>query len=162
MGEKSGPKLSKRRVLGRKDADTIREEAKSFLRAVDFKTMSRAELEDGTIVYLFDGIIRLARKDGVLIPSLTNPGIVNLPSVIVDMGAIPYVCNGADVMAPGIEEIKDNFEEGDLVVIRDVNHGKALSVGLSMVSSEEMRGMRKGKAVRNLHYVGDRLWKAIG
>ncbi|MFB0557591.1 MAG: PUA domain-containing protein [Candidatus Bathyarchaeia archaeon] len=161
MGEKSRPKLSKRRVLGRKDADRIREEAESFLETVDFKTMSRAELEDGTVVYLFDGSIRLALKDGFLFPVLTNPGIVNLPSVVVDMGAIPYVCNGADVMAPGIEEIRGEFEEGDFVVIRDVSYGKALSVGSSLESSEEMRRMRKGKAVKNLHYVGDRLWKAL-
>ena len=78
------------------------------------------------------------------------------------MGAIPYVCNGADVMAPGIKEIKGEFEEGDLVVVRDVEHGKALAIGKALVGSDEMKEMRKGKAVTNLHHVGDKLWKSLG
>jgi len=48
------------------------------------------------------------------------------------------------------------------VVIRDVEHGKALAIGASLVSSSDIKAIKKGKAVRNLHYVGDRLWKALG
>jgi len=31
-----------------------------------------------------------------------------------------------------------------------------------LVASEEMEGMGKGKAVRNLHHVGDKLWQSLG
>jgi len=148
--------------MRRRDARRLKEEARALLGAVEPNTVGQAEIDDGTIVYLLDGVVRLARKDDTLFPTLTNPVLEGLPSVVVDMGAVPFVCNGADVMAPGIVEVRGNFEESELVVVRDLRHGKALAVGKALVASEEMRGMKKGKAVRNLHYVGDRIWKTIG
>jgi predicted RNA-binding protein (TIGR00451 family) len=75
------------------------------------------------------------------------------------MGAIPFVCKGADVMAPGITEIKTPFEEGALVVIRDVKHGKALALGKALRSSTSIMTEKKGKVIKNLHYVGDKIWE---
>ena len=49
----------------------------------------------------------------------------------------------------------------NVVVIRDVNHGKALAIASALVSSENFKDMTKGKAFRNLHYVGDKIWNAI-
>ena len=162
MKEGSGLKLKKKRVMKRKDTKRLEEEAEGILGPVDSSAFMQAEAEEGMTVYLLDGEALLARRDGILFPTLIHPGLDRLPSVVVDMGAIPYVCNGADVMAPGIVEVRDFFSEGGLVVIRDVTHGKALSVGLTLASSEEMRKMKKGKAIRNLHHVGDKLWQAIG
>ncbi len=147
--------------MRRKDAIRLKEEAEAILGGLESKTLIQAETEDGTIVYLVNGVIRLVRKGDVLFPTLTNTIVEELPSVVVDMGAVPYVCNGADVMAPGIVEVKGEFDEGSLVVVRDIRHGKALAVGQSLTTSEGMRGTKKGKAVKNLHYVGDRLWKAL-
>ena len=162
MKRDSGLKLKKKRAMKRKDAKRLGEEAKDVLGTVDSKFFMQAEAEDGTTVYLLDGEALLARREGTLFPTLIHPALDELPSIVVDMGAIPYVCNGADVMAPGIVEVRGGFSEGEFVVIRDVTHGKALSVGVSLVSSEEMREMRKGKAIRNLHHVGDKIWQAIG
>lgn len=162
MKRDSGLKLKKKRAMKRKDAKRLVEEAKDVLGIVDSYSFMQAEAEDGTTVYLLDGEALLARREGTLFPTLIHPGLDELPSIVVDMGAIPYVCNGADVMAPGIVDVKGGFSEGELVVIRDVTHGKALSVGVSLASSEEMREMMKGKAVRNLHHVGDKIWQAIG
>lgn len=162
MNEKHGPKLNKRRVLGRKDARRLREEASELHWPLEYDTLERAQIEDGTIVYILDGVIQLARRDDTLFPTLNNPNLAELPSVIVDMGAIPYICNGADVMVPGIKGIRGDFREGALVIVRDIEHGKALVLGEALVSTEELGKMDKGKAIRNLHYVGDRLWKAIG
>jgi PUA domain protein len=92
---------------------------------------------------------------------LNNELIEELPNVIVDMGAIPYVCKGADVMSPGIVKIDGVFEEEALIIVRDVNHGKALAIGRAIVSSVDMENMPKGKAINNLHYVGDKIWAAI-
>ncbi|NIN69992.1 MAG: RNA-binding protein, partial [Anaerolineae bacterium] len=92
-------------------------------------------------------------------PYLGGTHVDRLPRVVVDMGAIPYVCNGADVMAPGVTDM-DSFMAGDLVVVRDVTHGKALAVGRALKSSSDIEAARKGKVLENLHYVGDRLWKA--
>ncbi|MFQ6052853.1 MAG: PUA domain-containing protein [Candidatus Bathyarchaeia archaeon] len=160
MNLDSAPRLRKLRVLRRRDARRLVEEAAPLLGDAVPATVQQAELDDGTVIYLLDGAPLLARAGGVLFPTLTSPCLEGLPSVVVDMGAVPYVCNGADVMAPGIVEVRGDFEEGGLVVVRDVRHGKALSVGTALTSSDEMRAAEGGKVVRNLHYVGDRLWRA--
>ena len=133
-----------------------------MLENLESNRVDRALIEDGAEVYLIEGTVQLASKDETLFPTLLNPNIGKLPSIVVDMGAIPYVCNGADVMAPGIKEIKGEFEAGDIVVVRDIEHVKALAIGKALVGSDEMKEMRKGKAVMNLHHVGDKLWKALG
>ena len=161
VAEEKGPKLLKRKVLGRRDVRSLKEEAGSLLGSVDTNAVSQATLEDGSMVYIFFKEVILARKKGILFPTLNNSAIGDLPSALVDMGAIPYVCNGADVMAPGIMNIEGDFEKDGLLVIRDVKHRKALGIGAALYSSEEMRGLKKGKAILNLHYVGDKVWASI-
>ena len=161
MAEEKIPKLLKRKVLGRKDVRRLKEEAGSLLGSVDTNAVSQATLEDRSTVYIFFKEAILARKKDFLIPTLINPAIDDLPSALVDMGAIPYVCNGADVMAPGIMDIEGGFEKDGLLVIRDVKHRKALGIGAALYSSEEMKGLKKGKAILNLHYVGDKIWASI-
>ncbi len=159
--EEKGPKMLKRKVLGRRDVRSLKEEAGSLLGSVNTNSVSQATLEDGSTVYIFFKEIILAKKKDILFPTLANSAIDDLPSALVDMGAIPYVCNGADVMAPGIMGIEGEFEKDGLLVIRDVKHRKALGIGAALYSSEEMRGLKKGKAIMNLHYVGDKIWASI-
>lgn len=161
VGEEKGPKLLKRKVLGRKDVRSLKEEAGSLLGSVDTNAVSQATLEDGSTVYIYFKEAILARKKGILFPTLINSVVDDLPSALVDMGAIPYVCNGADVMAPGIMGIEGGFEKDGLLVIRDVKHRKALGIGAALYTSEEMKGLKKGKAILNLHYVGDKIWASI-
>jgi PUA domain protein len=161
VAEEKGPRLLKRRVLGRKDVRRLKEEAGSILGSVDTNAVSQATLEDGSTIYIFFKEAILARKNDILFPTLINSVIDDLPSALVDRGAIPYVCNGADVMAPGIMDIEGEFEKDGLLVIRDVNHKKALGIGAALYTSEEMRGLKKGKAILNLHHVGDKLWASI-
>ena len=160
MGSDSKAKLRKRRVMRRKDARALVEEASALLICVYPATVEKAELEIGTSVYLIDGVALLARVGGVLFPTLKCPCLERLPTVVVDMGAVPYVCNGADVMAPGIVEVRGDFQEGGLVIVRDVKHGKSLAVGKAKISSKEMTTSKKGKVINNLHHVGDKLWRA--
>ena len=84
---------------------------------------------------------------------------IELPAVYVDKGAIPFVVKGADVMRPGIVTIVGEFERGDLLVIRDSNHGRALGVGIAYVNHEEMKEAKTGKMVKNIHHFGDWIWK---
>jgi len=117
-----------------------------------------AHFEDKKL-YLFDESIEFVKDENGTYPFLGGSHLDNLPKVVVDMGAIRFVCNGADVMAPGITEM-GSFNEGDIVVIRDMNHGKALAIGVANKSSAEIEMSKKGKVIRNLHYVGDKLWGA--
>ncbi len=77
----------------------------------------------------------------------------------VDHGAIPFLMNGADCMGAGIHVADPSLEEGDLVWIRDQEHGKPLALGLALVSGDEMVKMASGKAIKTLHWVGDDLWE---
>lgn len=96
-----------------------------------------------------------------IFPSLRvlNEGLVKLPSVTVDMGAVPYVTNGADVMAPGITLITDDLKAGTIIMIIDENFGKALAIGELLFDGSEIKEMTKGKAIKSIHYVNDNIWK---
>ena len=144
--------------MRRKDVRRLKDEAGGLLRD-ETNSIVQAETEDGLTVFIIDGDVKLARRDETLFPTLLNESVEELPSVLVDMGAIPYVCNGADVMSPGIVGIDGEFGEGDLIIVRDERHRKSLAVGVALVKSRDMREMPKGKAIKNIHYVGDKLWK---
>ena len=154
----SGLKVRRRRTLRRQDARGVLNEASNYLKGLTFSKVEEAETEDGVTVYLLDDKITLFRSEGTLYPTLRCQCVDSLPTVIVDMGAIPFVCKGADIMAPGITEIKTPFEEGALVVIRDMKHGKVLAVGKAQKSSTTIMAEKKGKVIHNLHYVGDKIW----
>ncbi len=77
----------------------------------------------------------------------------------VDHGAIPFLLNGADCMAAGIHSACESIETGDLVWIRDQQHGKPLAIGWAKMSCDEMVAATGGKAVKSIHYVGDELWE---
>ena len=79
--------------------------------------------------------------------------------VTVDMGAVRFLHNGADVMAPGIVEADAELQPGDWCWIRDERNKQPLGVGLCLQSGAQMVAGRKGKAVKSLHHIGDALWK---
>ena len=81
--------------------------------------------------------------------------------VVVDMGAIKFITNGADVMAPGIVDADKNINEDDQVWICDERHRKPLAVGIALMSGEKILSEKQGKAVKVIHYVGDRVWNLI-
>ncbi len=81
--------------------------------------------------------------------------------VVVDMGAIKFVTNGADVMAPGIVDADININENDQVWICDEVHKKPLAIGIANMTGEQMIAENTGKAIKTVHYVGDHLWKNI-
>ena len=119
----------------------------------------RAYILDGTPVVLEYGD-RGAGGPTRLAPALM--GILKHPPskrfVTVDSGAVRFLANGADVMAPGIVEADPGIVEGDVVWVREHTHGRPLSVGTALRPGASMvHG--EGKAVEVFHYVGDRLWK---
>jgi PUA-domain protein len=82
-----------------------------------------------------------------------------LKKITVDMGAIKFVVNGADIMRPGITRIQEGIEKDEFIVIVDENHQKPLAVGIALLSAEEMEKASSGKVIKNIHYVGDDIWK---
>ncbi len=84
---------------------------------------------------------------------------VLLKKITVDMGAVKFIVNGADVMRPGIVEIEVGIQKDDFIVIIDQNNKKPLAVGIALFDAEEMRALQKGKVIKTIHYVGDEVWK---
>ncbi|MCK4670686.1 MAG: DUF1947 domain-containing protein [Nanoarchaeota archaeon] len=82
-----------------------------------------------------------------------------LKKIVVDMPAVPFMAKGADVMRPGIAEFDDDIKENEIIVIVDEKNKKPLAIGISTLSSEQLKETDKGNVVRNVHYVGDEIWK---
>ncbi len=92
-------------------------------------------------------------RDEVVVPSL--------PIATVDSGAVKYVCNGANVMRPGIVSFSGDFPKGDIIAIREIVHSKAIAIGRALESRPVIEGMKKGPSVENLHYIGDKFWESL-
>ncbi len=125
------------------------------------KGLEVVELESGEKVYLQEKRPVLIELEGKLMPALTASEEVlsEIPRIVVDMGAVPYICNGADVMAPGIRSVPEGVEPGDIVAVADERHNKVLAVGVLAMERERILNREKGKAVKNVHHVGDEIWK---
>lgn len=107
-------------------------------------------------------------EQNLLVPHLflIHQGRMQLPLVVVDLGAVPFVLNGADIMRPGIVST-DFFTRNALVAIAAIPQNvsaektgttKAIAVGKALVSSEELTTFEKGRCIQTLHYVGDAFW----
>jgi len=119
------------------------------------------ETEFGKI-YLINGRPLLADKMGRILPTLVFTELLKAKAkVVVDMGAIPHVCNGADVMAPGIVQFQGKFTKGDIVSIVDEKYCKVIAVGESLLGADEAAKLNKGAIVKNIHHVGDAIWLVV-
>lgn len=78
--------------------------------------------------------------------------------VVVDMGAVRFVTNGADIMSPGIVDADSEIKPGDIVLVVDENHGKPLAIGVSLIDGNEMVSNDSGKAIETKHFIGDDIW----
>ncbi len=117
------------------------------------------QLEGGSeIVFAGNRAILFKTPEG-LFPVLTAVDSVPLRRVVIDMGAVPYVANGADIMGPGIVSAEGDIKTGEVVAVTDQRHGKPLAIGLALRPGAEMK--TKGKAVKNLHHVGDEIWRLL-
>ncbi len=129
-----------------------------------FPKKARIELiqtDAGDTLYAVNNVLKLWKSKEGYIPVLTlllNKQ-VDLKKIVVDKGAIRFVTNGADVMRPGITKIDSTIKKGDIVVIVDENHDRALAIGKSMLDAEQMEDKNSGKVVKNLHTIQDNVWE---
>ena len=145
--------------MRKKEAKQMLQELNAYLGCNIEGTIEMAEYK-GRKIFLVDG-----RLEGIFIgkkPFLTVNGLKRWRAekkwVMVDDGAIKFILNGADVMAPGIIKADEGIKKEDLVWVKD-ERNLPLAVGMAIMDGEEMRDATKGKAVENLHHMGDELWK---
>lgn len=113
-------------------------------------------------IYLVNGKPLFFKVGERLLPTLLFQEFTSkAPKIVVDMGAVPYVCNGADVMAPGIVCVEGEFGKGDVVLVVDVKHGKPLALGESVYDAESARNTKQGAVVKTLHFVSDKIWNLV-
>ena len=84
---------------------------------------------------------------------------INLPKIIVDTGAIRFITNGADVMAPGIVYFDEKIIEGTIVSIHEETANSLLGVGIAFVNSEKFEKTKQGKVIKTIHHLKDIIWK---
>ena len=123
------------------------------------KTLVLHEIDDETSMVTGDSISAIQIGDTYL-PFLSETTLLEkFPKAIVDAGAIKFVCNGANVMRPGIKKFTE-FQKDDIICVVEEVHNKFLAVGKALVSSSEMANITKGEVVKNLHYISDKYWEA--
>jgi len=77
------------------------------------KSRVETEMVKSSEVIFVDGQPVAFRREGHLVPVLTNmAALEKMPRITVDMGAVPHVVGGADIMAPGIRKVEGTFGEG--------------------------------------------------
>jgi PUA domain protein len=121
--------------------------------------MEVVEFENGQIYIVNTKPVMFRAETFLPLLSFTE-FIDTAPKVTVDMGAIPFVCKGANVMAPGIRRIVGEFSKGDLLVVNDEKKKKTLALGESMFDVASFKETKKGPVIKTLHYVSDKYWNA--
>jgi len=156
-------RIRKRRRLREKEINALANEISAKVGAPVFgigDTVDMAEGPDFDVVFVGNQVLAFVSQGKAF---LTVRGLlryqVSKAFATVDMGAIKFVINGADVMGPGIVDADPDIKPGDFVWVRDEKNLKPLAVGEALVSGAEMKAKRPGKAIRSLFYVADKLWK---
>jgi PUA domain protein len=161
------PEKFTRHFLKTKEAEAVLNKASEKLRT-DLKQIFNTKLNLELVqtefaeIYLINGKPSLVKMQENIFPTLTfSEYSTQLPKVIVNMGAVPHVCNGANIMAPGIVRFEGEFKEDDFVLVVDEKYGKSLAMGKIVYDSEAAKKVARGVVVRNIHHVGDRVWNFI-
>ena len=123
------------------------------------KNIKTHDVNEKGLIITGNGITAVKIGDDIL-PFLDDSQILEkFPYVTVDMGAVKFVCKGANIMRPGITKFSD-FESGEIVCIVEESQNKFLAVGKAEMSSKELEGIKNGEVIKNMHYISDIFWES--
>ena len=124
----------------------------------NIKNLKVHDISSDAQIIVVNGL-KIVKVNDEYIPFLSETQTLEkFPYVMVDMGAVKFMCKGANVMRPGIKKYS-KFQKDNIVCIIEESHHKFLAVGKTLVSSDEMSNMEKGEVVKNLHYISDKFWE---
>ena len=156
-----------RYFLKSKDAKALLGRASDEL-GFDFRILFKSKVEVEAFeseigqILLIEGKPALIVTDESIYPTLIFDEYLHFaPKVVVDMGAVPHVCNGANVMVPGVRRYEGKFDKDSIVYVVDEIHGKPIALGQTLFDHEEVKTLDQGVVVRNLFHVGDKAWNLI-
>ena len=150
--------------IKKRDAKRILDKSGLFFLVEEIRSTRKAlliKLNELNLLVINNIPLMLFRPDfSLFYPYIESVGYFKCPLIIVDRGAVPHILQGADVMVPGILSC-EMFSSGDIVYIKGENTPRVIAVGKSLIDSSEIKNMKRGKAIKTLHYVGDKIWKMI-
>ncbi|MCQ2056174.1 MAG: RNA-binding protein [archaeon] len=156
-------RVRKRKRMREKEVKEVKEQLENLFDTKVFAEGSAVDFAEGpefNLIFVNNEVLGIIYEGK---PFLTIRGLLKYKpesyAVTIDMGAVPYVANGADVMGPGIIDADPKITEGSMVWVRDVNNRTPLAIGVAIRNSNSMLSKDKGKAIKVLHSVGDKLWK---
>ena len=131
------------------------------------KAMLIAKAQDNVqLIIVNNEILFFNVRDGPFYPTLKllhkYPAMMN--KLQVDSGAIRFVLGGANIMCPGLTSPNGRMPK-DLGIDEPVAiyaNGKlhALAIGITKMSTNDIRKINKGMAVETVHYLMDGLWQS--
>jgi len=123
------------------------------------KNVRTHQIDEKGIIITGNGVTAVKIGEDIL-PFLGDvPILEKFPYVIVDMGAIKFVCKGANIMRPGITKFSD-IENGEIVCVIEESQHKFLAVGKAEIPSKQLDETKKGEVVKNMHYISDIFWES--
>ena len=158
------PEKFRRYFVKTKEAEALLDKASEKLK-VNLQQIFKAKVNlelvqtESAQIYLINGKPSLAKAGEEIFPTLVfNEFLASSPKVVINMGAVPHVCGGANVMAPGIVRFEGEFKEGDFVLVTDEKYGKPIAVGEIAYDRDTAKKVNHGVVVKNVHFVGDKVW----
>jgi len=123
------------------------------------KNVRTHQIDEKGVIITGNGVTAVKIGEDIL-PFLGDvPILEKFPYVIVDMGAIKFVCKGANIMRPGITIFSD-FEKGEIVCVIEESQHKFLAVGKAKMSSKQLDETEHGEVIKNMHYISDIFWES--
>jgi len=158
------PKKLKRYFLKEKEAKALldkasRELKKDLTKMFDKINLEIVETESDKFYLINDKPVLFQTNEKVYPTLMFNEYLTQAPKATVDMGAIPHVCKGANVMAPGIRKLEGDFMKGDIMVVVDEKYGKPIALGETLYDSAEAGNVKQGIMIKTVHFVGDNIWE---
>ena len=150
----------KSNLISKSETSKILEQMKSQWK-IEFPRQKNIKTHDVTEngVIITGNEITAVKIGEDILPFLDDiPILEKFPYVTVDMGAVKFVCKGANVMRPGITKFSD-FESGEIVCVIEESQNKFLAVGKAEMSSKEAEDANKGEVIMNMHYISDDFWE---
>lgn len=132
---------------------------KSSVEYIEFKNAVRFIVIEKVPTFI---ILKDQTSKEIIIPHLrvlVNSSKIQLPRVVIDKGAVPFIMNGANIMRPGVTFFDERIQDGSIVSIYPENFDKPIAVGISTINSDEFNKIDKGAIVKNLHHLNDIFWK---
>ncbi|AFZ80697.1 cell cycle regulator protein, putative [Theileria equi strain WA] len=116
-----------------------------------------------TLIIVCGEIVFFQQRDGPWIPSLRlihkYPPL--LPKMQIDSGAIKFILRGSNIMCPGLtspDGYMDEVEANTVVQITANGRVHACAIGITAMSTQEIRDKNRDVGVETLHHLNDGIW----